>query len=145
MKTRKGNSVGWTDADLAARRREMNLPALIVAQGPKERKSKGYRSKTEASYAQHLDLQIRAGALRTWKYEAVRLALAPGVTYVPDFLEVAGDSFVFVEVKGRKGSGFWTLPLSKVKVRLAAALFPWWKFAIVWPGARLGTWERIGV
>jgi hypothetical protein len=87
---------------------------------------------------------VHAGQLNTWRYEAVRMALAPGVTYIPDFLEVMPDgSVLLVEVKGRKGSGFWTLPVSKVKVRMAAALFPWWKFAITWPGARLGTWDRI--
>ncbi len=47
------------------------------------------------------------------------------MVYIADFLEVCPDgSVLLVEVKGRKGSGFWTLPVSKVKVRMAAVLFP---------------------
>ena len=139
--------MGWTEVALAAHHRNMGLPEPSRPASPKERRPRGsYRSKTEASFAQFEDLQVRAGVLKAWRYESIRLKLAEGVTYIPDFIEVLpDDSVVFVEVKGRKGSGFWTLPVSRVKVRLAATLFPWWKFAITWPGARLGTWERIGV
>lgn len=105
----------------------------------------GYRSKTEAAFSAHLDLQVRAGAILSWKYEAVTLRLAPGVSYTPDFVVFYAAGFHFIEVKGRKGSGFWSRPVGKIKVKLAAEMFPQFRFEVVWPGERMGTWESVRI
>ena len=102
-----------------------------------------YRSKTEAAYAEYLVLTQKIEQIDGWRYEPVTLILAPKVRYTPDFLVYIGGFVHFLEVKGRKGNGFWALPVGKVKVRLAAALFPWWNFYVVWPGERIGTWDKI--
>ncbi len=80
-------------------------------------------------------------------YEPLGLKLAPGCVYWPDFLILdAGEpGFTFRELKGRKGDGFWSMPVSKVKIRLAAKLFPFFRFEIVWPNARLGEWETMAI
>lgn len=110
----------------------------------------GYRSKTEASYARYLDLQKRLSTTGTysvvnWSYEAVTLKLAPGVRYQPDFLVQYWGRLEFIEIKGRKGAGYYSKPLSQAKIRIAAELFPFWRFSIVWPGERLGTWDSMVV
>src|SRR5687767_2706756 len=88
-----------------------NAPLVTVAKAPVVRS--GYRSKVEERYAQYLDLVQKVGGIRGWKYEAVRLRLAQGVTYVPDFVVRIDDStVVFREVKGRKAEGYWTMPVS---------------------------------
>ena len=105
-----------------------------------------YRSKTEQAYAGYLEVLRRAGQVADWRYEPVTLKLAQGVRYTPDFLTLYPDgSMSFHEVKGRKLDSFWSRPVGKVKVRLAAALFPWWRFAVVWPmGACWDSWDVPG-
>lgn len=108
----------------------------------------GYRSKTEASYAQHLALAASAGVVLSWHYEPITLKLAPGVKYQPDFLMIGHPGkhqLVFIEIKGRKGAGYYSKPLSQAKIRIAAEMFPFWRFSIVWPGERLGTWDSMVV
>lgn len=111
----------------------------------------GYRSKTEASYAQYLHLLKSAGLIVWWGHEPMTLKLAPGVRYIPDFvLSVAPGAGTprgihMVEVKGRKGAGYYSKPLSQAKIRIAAELFPFWRFSIVWPGERSGTWDSMVV
>ena len=101
-----------------------------------------YKSKTEALFAQWLDLQVRAGAVGLWLYEAERMRLAAGKTYVPDFMIIGTDGRFdhWAEVKGRKGAAFYSRDLGKLKVSVAAVLRPWWKFKVYWPGDR-GEWQ----
>ncbi|HWQ54840.1 MAG TPA: hypothetical protein VN442_14230 [Bryobacteraceae bacterium] len=109
-----------------------------------KREPGAYRSKTEAAYAGYLEVLRKAGLVDEWRYEPATLKLAEGVRYTPDFLVRfrEGGLMVFHEVKGRKLDSFWSRPVGKVKVRLAAALFPWWTFAVVWPmGAAWDHWE----
>lgn len=138
--------MNWTTDQL--RQWEAERGPSVAQEKPRSAKPRlPYRSKTEANYAAHLDLmaKMEAAEIDSWRYEAVTLVLARGVRYTPDFLvkSSAGDYVSFHEIKGRKGAGFWALPVGKVKVRLAAALFPWWKFYVVWPGERVGTWDKI--
>lgn len=105
----------------------------------------GYRSKVEARYAQYLELQVKVGAIKSWLYEPITLKLAPGVRYQPDFLVINNDNEVSLfETKGRKGASFWSMPVSKIKYKLAADLYPWWRFYVTWPKAN-GEWESIVV
>jgi hypothetical protein len=139
----------WSEEDLSQHYRNLSkppvpIPAVAPAPIPK-RPWEPYRSKTELLYATHLELSRKTGEIGEWRYEVVTLVLAPGVRYIPDFMVVKDGQIEFHEVKGRKGVGFWSLPVSKVKIRMAASRFPWWKFRIVWPGGSSGTWDTVEI
>ena len=130
-----------------------------------------YRSKTEALYAQYLGMLKAAGQIEFWEYEPVTLVLARGTRYTPDFLVYGAGhpppswryrcascphgcfSPCFIEVKGRKthrtakgreiaGPYLSSTTKSKDRIAWAAARHPYWRFKLVWPGARLGEWEE---
>ena len=61
----------------------------------------GYRNKWEREYARHLGLLQQAGRIAWWAYESVKLRLADGAWYMPDFCVLTPDGFVeFHEIKG---------------------------------------------
>lgn len=96
------------------------------------RPRRGRMNKTEAAYAQHLHALQLAGQIRSWKFEAITLRLADNTRYTPDFL-VEADGLLtlpmrvleFHEVKG-----FWRDD-AKVKFKVAAELFPMFRFVAV--------------
>lgn len=93
-----------------------------------------YRSKTEQRFAQHLDLQFKAGEIKGWKYEPMRLNLGGGAWYKPDFEVIEDDlSITLFEVKG-----FWR-EAARVRIKVAAANFP--EFRFVGVQEKRGTWE----
>lgn len=128
------------------RRLQENQARAAGAELPHKPKRGAYRSKTEEAYAAYLDVLQKAGLVIEWRYEPVTLKLAEGVRYTPDFFvrfEYGID--VFHEVKGRKLDSFFSRPVGKVKIRMAATRFPWWRFAVVWPcGAAWDHWEVPG-
>ncbi len=138
-------SVRWTQAELDAHNRRQTDPGMrTVEAAPSAPLPKPeYKSKTEALRAQALELDRRAGMIRSWAYESETMKLPGGARYTPDFkIEHNDGSISFEEVKGRKGTGFYALPVGKLKVKVAAATRPYWKFEVVFPGSRLGTWEK---
>ena len=83
-------------------------------------------NKTEGLYAIELDWQKREGLVATWKFEAVKFRLAKATFYTPDFLVVFGTGQIcFDEVKGYERDD------AVVKFKLAAELFPFWRFRMV--------------
>jgi len=66
-----------------------------------------YRSKWEETYAANLELQVKAGVIRSYRYEPMSFKLAKGKRYRPDFLieHPIGleKRLEFVEVKGKWG------------------------------------------
>jgi hypothetical protein len=74
---------------------------------------------TEAAYAAHLGMRQLAGEIVGWKFEAVKLRLADGAFYKPDFLILFSDGRIeFVETKG----GLWR-EAARVRFRVARELF----------------------
>lgn len=136
----------WTPDDVQKHmvRLSPDAPAILVKARP-ARPWGQYRSQTELRYSWELDLMQKLGAIDAWQYEAVTLRLAKGVSYTPDFVTWVNGFPAFIEVKGRKGESFWSRPLSKVKIRLAARMFPHWRFYITWPAANSVQWERLHV
>jgi hypothetical protein len=101
-------------------------------------------NKTEAAYAEVLEQQRQNGELKAWKFEPLRLILAPKTTYAPDFMVVdLNDEIEFHEVKG------WWRDDARVKIKVAAAAFPWFRFVAVSKGkknAQVGwIYENFGV
>lgn len=88
---------------------------------------------TERARAIVLEAQKRDGQLADWRFESVTLKLAPDCRYTPDFYKLHNDGSVeFEETKG-----FWRDD-AKVKIRVAARLFPEFRFVAL--KLTRGTW-----
>ena len=80
-------------------------------------------NKTERRRAVELAALQRAGAIRTWHFNAVTLKLADDCRFTPDFLiEHIDGRLEFEEIKG-----FWRDD-ARVKIKVAARLFPVFTF-----------------
>ena len=113
---------------------------LVDADGLKREKKRfsGYRSKWEEEYASILELRRTAGEIKAVAYEAIKLRLANGCYYVPDFLVITNTG----EVELHEVKGFFR-DKAKVKVKVAVDRFPWWTFFIVRKENRKFTVEKI--
>ena len=115
-------------------------PGGLLANEDPTKRDQGM-NKTEAAYAQHLDMSKVSGDVLWWRYEAVGLRLADRTFYHPDFMVMMADgSLEIIEIKGRKGDSYYCMDDAKVKVKVAAAQFPM-RFFIVWPN-KSGGWNR---
>ena len=84
-------------------------------------------NKTELRMANLLELRKRAGEIIDYTFEAVKLRLADNTFYTPDFFITYPDRFEVLEVKG-----FWRDD-ARVKIKVAAETFPYFKFkAVQW-------------
>lgn len=85
-----------------------------------------YRSKEEREYAEMLDVKLKAGDIRAWKHEKLRLGLGDRVTYTPDFLVWTKDGAIELhEVKGG-----WIRDVGRVKFKVAQEQFPMFRFVL---------------
>lgn len=81
---------------------------------------------TEQAYADHLDEMVAAGEVKEYRPHPFKVKLAPSTFYEPDFLVVMPDGVIEIhEVKG-----FWRDD-ARVKIKVAAAMFPWWRWKAV--------------
>lgn len=106
----------------------------------------GEMNKTEARYAQQLEARKTAGEVRWYAFERMKLRLAPATFFTVDFfVQLEDGSFECHEVKGRKGDRYFAEEDAKLKIKVAAEMFPIFRFLIVWP-AKGGGWrqERFG-
>jgi hypothetical protein len=78
---------------------------------------------TERDYAITLEARKRDGLIADWRFEAVTLVLAPDCRYTPDFLVLCPDGLIELH----ETKGHWRED-AKVKIRVAARLFPWFTF-----------------
>jgi hypothetical protein len=90
-------------------------------------------NKTEAAYADQLELQKIAKIIIDWRFNAVRFRLADGAYYKPDFLVVMEDRFELHEVKG------FFREAAKVRIKTAAHLYPWFAWKVV--RYKKGAWD----
>lgn len=99
----------------------------------KARPVKGVMNRTEQAYANELEARRLSGDVASWMYEPAGLRLAANTTYNPDFLVVLQDGTTeWHEVKG-----FWRDD-ARVKIKVAATRFPFWRFIAVTKKA--GAW-----
>ena len=92
-------------------------------------------NRTEQKHAAYLALMKLAGEIHDYTFEPLKLRLGKDwkTTYRPDFMVVLNDGTIeFHEVKGtgkeyRKAKVGWTDD-ARVKIKVAARLFPWMKF-----------------
>ena len=93
-------------------------------------------NKTEAAWAQQLDLAKKAGLLQLWRFEAINLRLADRTFYKPDFLVInQAGQIEFHEVKG-----FWRDD-ARVKIKVAANQFPFFTFTAVQWNRKARQWQ----
>jgi len=85
----------------------------------------GQMNRTEAAYAEHLELLKVSGDVLWWKFEGVKLRLAPSTFYTCDFMLLRRDGqIVMDEIKG-----FMTDDAA-VKIKVAASIYPF-QFRII--------------
>jgi hypothetical protein len=95
-----------------------------------------YRSKLEAAYASYLHTLMLAGDILTYKYEFIRLTLAPHTTITVDWFVLLPDQRIELhETKGK-----WFREDGWVKLKVAASLCPMWRFVLV--QRKRGAWEQ---
>lgn len=94
-----------------------------------------FASVLEQDYAEELMRRKNVGDIRAWHYSPFRLILAHNTSYAPDFLIVTLDEYIELhEVKG-----FWRDD-ARVKVKVAARLFPYFTFQAVTRPRKNGGW-----
>jgi hypothetical protein len=79
----------------------------------------GAMNKTEATYAQHLELQRAAGTVLWYRFEGLKLRLADNTFYTPDFAVMASNG----QLECHEVKGFWTDD-ARVKIKVAADQYP---------------------
>src|SRR5579872_339508 len=146
--------MNWTQQDLddLYRRRQFPQaekfpPVKLRAHGSH---TPGKMNKTEAAFAQHLDLLVKAGEINQWFFEQITLKLAADCRYTPDYSVIRNDvesdptwALTFYEVKARRKGRMFAEDDSKVKIKVAASMFPF-RFFYAVPKSN-GDWEEIEV
>ncbi len=104
-----------------------------------------YRSKLEAAFASKLDLEQKAGIIKSWRYEPMSLTLAKGKRYRPDFLVEYMPQPVYpthicatpkLEAIEIKGKWFKNRRDSMTHLRWAAQLYPMFTWRLMqWNGS----------
>ena len=83
----------------------------------------GAMNKLEGAYKDSLEMMARAGEIRSYMFEPVKLRLADRTTYTPDFMVIGNNDILELhEVKG-----FWEDD-ARVKIKVAAEMFPMFLF-----------------
>lgn len=102
----------------------------------KGRMKKGVMNKTEANYARHLNALKFSGEILWWAYEAVTLKIAPDTRLTIDFtILYPSGRFVFHDTKG---SMRIFQDDAKVKMKVAAEMFPFEFFVVIPRTQKLG-------
>ncbi|MHB8109783.1 MAG: PDDEXK family nuclease [Syntrophorhabdaceae bacterium] len=92
---------------------------------PRKRPTPGSMGKLEETYARLLDEMEHEGKIIGYRFEAMRLKLAPNTFYTPDFIVTFDDHIELHETKG-----FWEDD-ARAKIKVAASLFPEFEFVAV--------------
>lgn len=116
-------------------------PVVGKVDGGRARHVVGRMNGIEKRYAAHLDLRKIAGEILDWKFEPLKLKLAPATFYNPDF----GVQMLDGHIEIHETKGFWEDD-ARVKVKVAAEMFPWFSFlGVMWvKAAKTWKFERFG-
>jgi hypothetical protein len=112
----------------------------------------GEMNRGESMYRAHLAMRKVVGEIAEFRFESIKLRLADNTYYTPDFdVQLADGTIEFHEVKGRtmlkradgsKVEGAWSHEDAKLKIKVAAEMFPEFGFCIVFP-SKQGGWTRV--
>jgi len=104
------------------------------------RLKQGQMNKTEAAYAQHLELRRQAGDVAWYRFEGVKLRLADNCFLTVDFPVMRTDGLM--EMHDVKGSLRIYTDDAKVKMKTAAQMYPFvFKVVVPRPKKDGGGWE----
>jgi hypothetical protein len=117
--------------------------ASVQYQKPKKAKAVAYGiefdSNDEALLAVELEEWKRQGKIDDWRYHPIKVRLAVGCMYTPDFGALHSDTghWALYEYKGS-----WKMKNardSRTRLKIAAELYPWW----MWYGVtkEKGVWQ----
>jgi len=97
-------------------------------------KRPGTMNGLERRYSERLEAQRKEGLILRWDYEPVKLRLAKGTYYTPDFRVLTAEGFIeYHETKG-----FWR-STGRVKIKVASEIHDCYKFtAVEWKNK---TWK----
>lgn len=130
------NTLRWTPEQLAAHQGRRDPQASLHALG---RMPKGRMNKTETRYAQRLAAMLVAGEILWWQFEPIKLRLADATFYTPDFaLQMSDGRIELHEIKGSRK--LWKDD-ARVKIKVAAELFPIFTFRALYPQPG-GFWDQ---
>ncbi|MCZ4064110.1 DUF1064 domain-containing protein [Oxalobacter aliiformigenes] len=79
----------------------------------------GQMNKTEAEYAEHLEILKRTGEIAWYRFEGMKFRLADNTFYTPDFAVMRPDG----ELEMHEVKGFWRDD-ARVKIKVAADIYP---------------------
>lgn len=99
-----------------------------AAEKPKARAAHGNdrMNKTEAAYAEVLEIQVKAGLIKRWRFNSMKLRLANKTWLTVDFCVTNTDnSIAWIEVKGH-----WEDD-ARAKIKVAAEQYPEYRFVAV--------------
>jgi len=142
-------AVNWTEQQVADyyAGRGKGIPLTTTAEKKTHSRGShtpGTMNKIESRCAQYLDLMKKMGDLKEWFFEKVTLKIGPDCRLTVDFMLVMTSGEIkFWEVKHIRRGTMHSEDDSKVKMRVAAGMFPW-RFYWVVPMAN-GSWEEIPV
>jgi hypothetical protein len=83
-------------------------------------------NKLEEAYMRQLDFLKTIGAVKSWKYESLKLRLAEGAWYTPDFFVELTDGVL--EIHETKG---FMREAAFVRLKVAAEQYPQFRFKLV--------------
>jgi len=108
----------------------------------KGRMPQGCMNRTESKYGAYLE-NLRALGVVTWyKFEAIKLRIGDSCFFTPDFSVLLADGFM--EMHEVKGSKKLFMDDAKVKIKVAAGLYPF-KFIVVFPHESGSGWDVLDV
>ena len=115
-------------------------PTAMERMQAKGRLAKGDMNATEARYAAHLNERKLVGEVLWWKFEAIKLVLAPETSLTVDFAVMLADGTL--EMHDVKGSKSIYTDDAKVKMKIAADQYPF-VFRVAYPKrkAQGGGWD----
>lgn len=98
----------------------------------------GEMNKTEARYADVLELERLAGEIIDFRFQPTKWRLADRTFYEPDFLVITADwTAQYHEVKAQWSTGKAGIEEDAgVKIKLAAELYPWFQFVLAMERAK---------
>jgi len=106
-------------------------PYAEIVQANRPRHESGKMNKLEARYAAHLELRKTVGEIRDWRFEPMKLRLAKSTFFDVDFLVEVKDAWGTMtdeySIELHEVKGHWEDD-ARVKMKVAAAMFPWWTF-----------------
>lgn len=92
----------------------------------RDRRYHGCQNQLELDYADLLEADRRALKLSDWSCNAVKIKLANGAWYMPDFLVIRNDGTVELH----ETKGFWR-EAAKVRIKVASSMYPGIQFIVV--------------